>query len=270
MPSSRNWRLVQSSQPAEVSPYGLGDPTMPLAVSSALWFSFRGVNRLPFNSRPKPLCEFRLPPESYPTDPSRPTAVHQLLSWALSPFSTFQDRRSTCSRVSPTRYVPPSGFGYPRDGLLPSVPGRFCFAPAALLGFTLRSFTFPQVSRRFRLEEPTYRLTCRCSHRRSVGPARQAAVPGLCPCRRPRSATGGFSTCRYRELPWGSPFQGASRRPWPGFRPASSHTLCRFNRERPHRPASQSLDQPSLRSALPARFPERPKATSPLRVSAPA
>jgi hypothetical protein len=40
---------------------------------------------------------------------------------------------------SPTRYVPPSGFGYPRDGLLPSIPCRFCFTPAALMGFTLRS-----------------------------------------------------------------------------------------------------------------------------------
>jgi hypothetical protein len=39
----------------------------------------------------------------------------------------------------PTRFVPPSGFGYPLGGLLPSIPRRFCFAPAALLGFTLRS-----------------------------------------------------------------------------------------------------------------------------------
>jgi len=39
----------------------------------------------------------------------------------------------------PARYVPSSGFGYPPDGLLPSIPRRFCFAPAALMGFTLRS-----------------------------------------------------------------------------------------------------------------------------------
>jgi hypothetical protein len=31
--------------------------------------------------------------------------------------------------------VPPSGFGYPLDGLLPSTPGRACFIPTALLGF---------------------------------------------------------------------------------------------------------------------------------------
>jgi hypothetical protein len=105
----------------------------------------------------KPLCEFRLPPESHPTGPSRPAAARQLLSWAFVPFSTGQDRRSTPSRVLPARYVPSSGFGDPLDGLLPAIPSRFCFTPAALMGFTLRSFTSQQVSDRFRREAPTYR-----------------------------------------------------------------------------------------------------------------
>ena len=39
----------------------------------------------------------------------------------------------------PARYVPPSGFGHPLDGFLPSIPCRFFFTPAALMGFTLRS-----------------------------------------------------------------------------------------------------------------------------------
>lgn len=43
-------------------------------------------------------------------------------------------------RALPARFVPPSGFGYPLNGLLPADPGRFCFTPAALMGFTLRSF----------------------------------------------------------------------------------------------------------------------------------
>jgi hypothetical protein len=42
------------------------------------------------------------------------------------------------------RCVPPSGFGYPLDGLLPAIPCRFCFTPAALVGFTLRSFLLPK------------------------------------------------------------------------------------------------------------------------------
>jgi len=47
-------------------------------------------------------------------------------------------------RALPARYVPPSGFGYPPDGLLPSVPRQLCFAPAALMGFALRSVLLPQ------------------------------------------------------------------------------------------------------------------------------
>jgi hypothetical protein len=51
-------------------------------------------------------------------------------------------------RALPARYVPPSGFGYPLGGFLPAIPCRFCFAPAALLGFTLRSFLLWQGIRR--------------------------------------------------------------------------------------------------------------------------
>ena len=43
-----------------------------------------------------------------------------------------------------TCYVPPSGFGYPLGGLRPPSPCRFCFAPAALMGFALRSFPLSQ------------------------------------------------------------------------------------------------------------------------------
>jgi hypothetical protein len=41
--------------------------------------------------------------------------------------------------LATTHWGPPPGFGYPPDGLRPSVPGRSCFIPAALLGFPLRS-----------------------------------------------------------------------------------------------------------------------------------
>lgn len=54
----------------------------------------------------------------------------------MRPFSTFKDPRSTPHEPKATRYVPPSGFDYPLDGLLPRIPGRFFFTPAALLGFS--------------------------------------------------------------------------------------------------------------------------------------
>jgi hypothetical protein len=55
-------------------------------------------------------------------------------------------RRSTHAGM-PARYVPSSGFGYPRDGFLPSNPCRFSFTPAALMGFTLRSVSLSKGSR---------------------------------------------------------------------------------------------------------------------------
>jgi len=58
-------------------------------------------------------------------------------------------RRSACHGRSPARHVPPSGFGYPLDGLLPSKPCRSCFVPAALLGFALRSFLLSKGNRPF-------------------------------------------------------------------------------------------------------------------------
>jgi hypothetical protein len=82
-------------------------------------------------------------------------------------------------RVLPARYVPPSGFDHPLGGFLPSIPCRFCFAPAALLGFTLRSFLLPEGIRAFPpgsthlpFHPPVYPVRC-------TGPARQAAVPGF-------------------------------------------------------------------------------------------
>jgi len=60
------------------------------------------------------------------------------------------------------------------------VPGRFYFAPAALLGFTLRSFLLrkdiPPVSEQ---KKPTYCFTRLYTLCRSIGPAGQAAVPGF-------------------------------------------------------------------------------------------
>jgi hypothetical protein len=47
------------------------------------------------------------------------------------------------TRALPARHLPPSGFDHPLDGLLPRMPRRPCFMPAAPLGFSLRSFLLP-------------------------------------------------------------------------------------------------------------------------------
>jgi hypothetical protein len=62
-----------------------------------------------------------------------------------------EDPKVHFPRVLPARYIPPSGFGYPLDGFLPSNPCRLCFTPTALLGFTLRSLPLSRSSRAFPL-----------------------------------------------------------------------------------------------------------------------
>jgi hypothetical protein len=116
---------------------------LPLVLTSAVRSSFSGLDRrlfrLPIAPSRRASPSFRvLPSNSYPAATTTGSSRGLLLPTALEGCEVH------FSRASPTRYVPPSGFGYPLGGLLPRVPCRFCFAPAALLGFTLRRFPLPK------------------------------------------------------------------------------------------------------------------------------
>jgi hypothetical protein len=76
------------SCPLKYDPYCLDRPTVPSAVSPALWFFPNGVRWSLFSFQSSPLFELGLPLEYYPALPSRSTAVNQLLSWALVPYDT--------------------------------------------------------------------------------------------------------------------------------------------------------------------------------------
>jgi hypothetical protein len=113
---------------------------LPLTLASAVRFSLSRLRRLPVKVAEHVLSSsLLLPLESYPASPTRPAAADQVLSWALVPYSTCGIEDPLHAGM-PTRYGPPSGFGYPLDGLRPAIPCRFFFTPAALLGFTLRRF----------------------------------------------------------------------------------------------------------------------------------
>jgi hypothetical protein len=124
------------------------------------------------------------------------------------------------------RYVPPSGFGYPLDGLLPRTPGRVCFTPAALLGFTLRRFppagSFRSLSAE--MNPPTVSPAVFPPPKRQTGPTGLgfwvlASRRCLAAARRIRpTATGAFlGFC---------PSRVSQRRPWPRLLRASSPALC--------------------------------------------
>jgi len=85
----------------------------------------------------------------------------------LFPYSTSGIEGPVHAGVTTACHLPPSGFGYPLDGLLPSIPCQSCFVPAALLGFTLRSVPLSKGNRIVSDSgEPTYRsLICIPLHR---------------------------------------------------------------------------------------------------------
>jgi hypothetical protein len=129
------------------------------------------------------------------------------------------------TRALPTRYVPPPGFDYPLDGFLPFRPDRFCFTPAALLGFTLRSFLLAKGNRTVSgPDAPTYRWPKARKHPKVLtGPRRRflGFDPFASPWQNqalltpsPLDAPLGFGPSRVRR-----------HQPRPGFRPDSSYAL---------------------------------------------
>jgi hypothetical protein len=128
--------------PLKYHRYCFGDPAMPLVLTSAVRFSFSGLGRrlfrLPVTSSRRASPSFRvLPSNSYSAVTTAKSSHGLLVPTAL------EESEVHFSRASPARYVPPSGFGYPLGGLLPRIPCRSYFVPAALLGFTLRRFPLP-------------------------------------------------------------------------------------------------------------------------------
>lgn len=113
-----------------------------------------------------PLVELGLPEsltQSHLAGPPQRISTSHGLFFPTAP----EDSKVRFTRALPARHVPPSGFGYPLDGLLPSKPCRFSFAPAALLGFALRSLLLSKgiAAVSDRKNPPTVSLVCIPSHR---------------------------------------------------------------------------------------------------------
>jgi hypothetical protein len=153
-----------------------------------------------------------------------------------------KDRRSTWRGVAP-RYVPPSGFVCPLDGLLPSVPCRFFFTPAALMGFTLRSFLLPKgirgVTTRMR---PLTVLPVGAPAAVAMGRPSRPRFLGFDPSGRPWRSEEGLAH-RPLDAPLGfCPSRVRCQKPCSSLRPNSSHALFRLRRlPRNHRRPRVSL-----------------------------
>jgi hypothetical protein len=156
-------------------------------------------------------------------------------------------------RVQPARYVPPSGFGYPLDGFLPSVPCRPCFMPTALMGFTLRSFPLSEGIRRISAWMiPRTVLPVGAPAAEAKGRPSRPRFLGFNPPESPWRSDKGLAR-RSLVTPLGfHPSRVCHRKPCSGSRPNSSHTLGRAQRKialligaPEYRSASDSSDAPA-------------------------
>jgi hypothetical protein len=154
-----------------------------------------------------------------------------------------RDRRSTHAGT-PTRYVPPSGFGYPPGGLLPSIPCRFSFAPAALLGFTLRSVPLSKGIRGVTTRMSPHTVSpIGAPDAVALGRPHRLQFLGFNPFESPSRPVKGLAR-RPPDAPLGFfPSRVLHRRPCPGFHPGSSLALL-VPGTWPGPSAPQSVDQP--------------------------
>jgi len=220
-----NWLLVQSMTPAEVSP--LLVLRSRFAVSTCLGcavFHSAGCRRrlfgLPAASSRRASPSFRvLPSNTYPA------ATTAKSSHGLSLPSAHQESEVHFSRAKPARSVPPSGFGYPLDGLLPRITCQFYFTPAALLGFTLRRFPLPTGIRGLSTGKnpPTVGSAVSPPPKRQTGPTNLGFWVHTCwNC---LATTRGFSPTATGASLGFCPSRDCLRRPCPGLLQGSSRVL---------------------------------------------
>jgi hypothetical protein len=142
--------------------------------------------------------------------------------------------------VPGTRYVPPTGFGYPLGGLLPPSPCRPFFVPAALMGFALRSFLLAEGIRRVsgRMNpHAVYPVGFPCAE--ALGRPNGPRLLGFDPSGSPSRSKQDWCADR-RMLPWASPSQGL---PEEASREPSSALLPRASRKPALRPGAAGASE---------------------------
>jgi hypothetical protein len=261
---------VQRISPAEVSPVSVKRSRLVVGLTLDLAVFLQQAALATQEQPAHPLIEFGLPLESSPARPSRRPGPDGTSHGLLLP-TAHEGSEVRFTRAFQARHLPPSGFGYPLDGLLPPSPCRLCFNPTALMGFTLRSVPLPEgIPGVAADDEPT----C-CSSRRftrCVTPSQHDGpqLLGFDPPASPWQPDMGLAH-RLLDAPVGFPPSRAYRpETLPGSRPDSSHTLPEPTGASPHEPAaSQSLNRPPPHPSLDRHRSLERRTSNPCRVPAP-
>lgn len=162
------------------------------------------------------------------------------------------------SRDCRARFVPRSGFGCPLRGLHPPRPGRLCFKPTALVGFSPRSIPSPEGRRIPAPAGPTCRFSARCSCREATGRNGRPRFLGRS-CESPGAAGQNCSSADRRQLPRDSPFQGQPAKAFSEIPPAVLSRACTDRAE------ARRTDAAEYQSAIasPGREPGEPGRSRP-------
>jgi hypothetical protein len=144
-----------------VPPLLVGDPTVPLAISSTMWFSTPGAKPAYAEA-----LRFAFPSCISLQSIARVNLAHAPQRVGSSPGLSYPSALSNTAsplvwQASIPTFVPPSGFGYPLGGFLLAASGEPSFMLTALLGF---SPSKPCVPRRYRARYHDDWPTCRLSH----------------------------------------------------------------------------------------------------------
>jgi hypothetical protein len=171
-----------------------------------------------------------------------------------------RNRRSVAKGLPADRGTP-AGFGYPLDALLPSTPCRFCFAPAALMGFTLRSVLLAKGIWRFPAGRTHIPLVAAHEGPKAIAYGLTTSVSGLCSFRESLAIKPVFSGLIAGCSPGFRSSRACGQGLGPGFRPDSSRVLGKRKRRLRslhHRVSiNPCLVQPS-RNGKPKRTVEQP------------
>jgi len=151
-------------------------------------------------SQHTPLIDFSVPPESFSADPSHAHRARRLYKAGSSHGLRFPTAHSsekdplTAGRAK-TRYVPPSGFGYPLDGFRPFCAWSGLFRPDSAPGILpFGAFPAHKVATAF-LRPPNLRAVnpTRSSSGQAAKPVRRASTSRLRPSRASLAASGGLA-----------------------------------------------------------------------------
>jgi hypothetical protein len=129
--------------------------------------------------------------------------------------------RKACQPIAVTS----AGFGYPLDAFIPSTPCRFCFTPAALMGFTLRSFLLAKGIWQFPAGRTHIPLAAAQEHPKAIFCGLATSVSGPCSFRESLAIKPVFSGLIAGCSPGFRSSRARGQEPCSGFRPNSSRML---------------------------------------------